>query len=146
MYRSEIVSVFPTIYDAMMHIYVIDCNWLAFLAGGGVTDMSAEYVEELKESTNRFMADTEGKTIEELGGMMSGLSNRFRAFIEIHEDIEAMCPSGEFKARYVDFIQHPSKLRDIPSGEYHGYAEAAGTSRYADGLWLLPLHLEPIMA
>ena len=27
-YRKEIVSVFPSIYDTMVHIYVIDSGWL----------------------------------------------------------------------------------------------------------------------
>lgn len=113
-YRKEIASVFPTIYDAMTHIYVIDCNWLTFLARGGVTEMTADYIEELKETTNRLVAETEGKTMEELGRLMAGLSDRFRTYIAQHENLEAMCPSGEFKSRYVDFIQHL-----VNHGTYH---------------------------
>lgn len=113
-YRKEIVSVFPTIYDAMTHIYVIDCNWLTFLSRGGVTDMSAEYVQELKETTDRLAAATEGKRIEELGQMMNELGERFKAFIANLENLEALCPSGSFKARYIDFIQHL-----VNHGTYH---------------------------
>ncbi|MBJ6362530.1 DinB family protein [Paenibacillus sp. GCM10012307] len=113
-YQKEITSVFPTIYDAMTHIYVIDCNWLAFLSSGGVTDMSAEYFQELKETTDQLVAATEGKRIEELGQMMDELSERFRTFITKHEGIEALCPSGTFKARYIDFIQHL-----VNHGTYH---------------------------
>ncbi|TDF92146.1 DinB family protein [Paenibacillus piri] len=113
-YRKEMISAFPTIYDAMTHIYVIDCNWFTFLSRGGVTDMSSEYFQELKESTDRLVAKTEGKRIEELDQMMIELSDRFREYIAKHEDIEALCPSGEFKARYIDFIQHL-----VNHGTYH---------------------------
>lgn len=115
-YRKEITSVFPTIYDAMTHIYVIDCNWLAFLSRGGVAeaDMTPQYFEELKESTDRIVAETAGKRIEELDRMMIGRGERFRAYIEEHEDVEAMCQSGSFNARYVDFIQHL-----VNHGTYH---------------------------
>ncbi|TVX96646.1 DinB family protein [Cohnella terricola] len=113
-YRKEIVSVFPTIYDAMTHIYVIDCNWLTFLSRGGVTDMSVEYFQELKETTDRLVAVTQGKRIEELSQMMFELSERFREYIAEHEDIESLCPSGAFTARYIDFIQHL-----VNHGTYH---------------------------
>ncbi|GAA3407822.1 DinB family protein [Paenibacillus hodogayensis] len=113
-YRQEIVSVFPTIYDAMTHIYVIDCNWLTLLSRGGVTDMSADYFRELKDSIDRLVAQTEGKRIEELSRMMNELAVRFRAYIENHEDLEALCPSGTFQARYLDFIQHM-----VNHGTYH---------------------------
>lgn len=113
-YRRELVSVFPTIYDAMTHIYVIDYNWLAFLEHGGVIDMSPEYFEELKASTDRVVASTADKRIEELHELMADLSERFLRFIEQHENLEALCPSGAFQARYVDFIQHM-----VNHGTYH---------------------------
>ncbi|TCS93213.1 DinB family protein [Hazenella coriacea] len=113
-YHKEIKSVFPTIYDAMTHIYEADYNWLTFLSKGGVTDLSATYFEELKKSTDRLVAETKGKRIEELNQMMIELSDSFREYITNHEDIEAMCPYGEFKARYVDYIQHI-----VNHGTYH---------------------------
>ncbi|WP_425464427.1 DinB family protein [Paenibacillus oralis] len=42
------------------------------------------------------------------------LSGRFRSFIEQHPDLEALRPSGEFTARYADFIQHL-----VNHGTYH---------------------------
>jgi len=113
-YRKELTSVHPTIYDAMTHIYVIDCNWLTFLSTGGVSDMSHEYYEGLIASTNRLTEETKGKRIEELERMMAELSDRFRTFIERHEDLEAVYPSGAFKARCVDYIQHL-----VIHGSYH---------------------------
>ena len=81
-YRKEIVSVFPSIYDTMVHIYVIDSGWLAFFNEGGVTEMSPAYLESLKDSIARLVAETEGKRIEELGQLMDDLAVRFRLFIE----------------------------------------------------------------
>lgn len=113
-YRKEIVSVFPTIYDAMVHIYVIDRGWLSFFTAGGVTDMSVEYLERLKVSIDSMVAETKGKRIEELGQMMNELAGRFRIFIEQHEDIQAEYPSGAYKARFMDYIQHI-----VNHGTYH---------------------------
>ena len=80
-YRKEIVSVFPSIYDTMVHIYVIDSGWLSFFNAGGVTDMSPAYLENLKESIDRLVAETEGKRIEELGQLMAELAVRFRLLL-----------------------------------------------------------------
>ncbi|SMF79988.1 Uncharacterized damage-inducible protein DinB (forms a four-helix bundle) [Paenibacillus uliginis N3/975] len=113
-YRQKMMSVFPTIYDVMVHIYVVDSNWLTFFTAGDVMEMSEEYIEQVKAETDRLVAETEGKRIEQLGVMMETLGERFRAFIEQHEDIESMYSSGGFKARYVDFIQHI-----VNHGSYH---------------------------
>lgn len=113
-YRKELESVFPTTYDAMTHIYVIDSGWLSLLSAGGVTEISDPYLEQLKSSIDRLVNETKGRRMEELGRMMTALSDRFRVFIEQHEDLEALCPNGDFKARYVDFIQHI-----VNHGTYH---------------------------
>ncbi|MEK8130536.1 DinB family protein [Paenibacillus filicis] len=113
-YRQELTSVFPTIYEAMAHVYVVDYNWLSFLEKGGVTDMSASYLEELKEETDRLVASTAGKRIEELDQMMTDLSERFMVYLVHHDHLEALCPSGAFQARYLDFVQHL-----VNHGTYH---------------------------
>lgn len=113
-YRKEIVSVFPTIFDTMVHIYVIDRGWLSFFVAGGVTDMSIEYLERLKDSIDSIVAETKEKRIEELSQMMNDLADQFRIFIEQHEDIEVVYPSGAFNARCVDYIQHV-----VNHGTYH---------------------------
>ncbi|TNJ64859.1 damage-inducible protein DinB [Paenibacillus hemerocallicola] len=113
-YRKEIVSVFPTIHDVLTHIYVIDCNWLTFLSRGGVVEMSAQYIADLKAETDRLVAETNGKNAGELGRMMDDLADRFHIFLEQHDNLEQLCPSGDFKASYIDFIQHL-----VNHGTYH---------------------------
>lgn len=113
-YQKKIVSVFPTIYDAMVHIYVIDHGWLSFFTAGGVTDMSAEYLSQLKNNIDSVVAETKGKRIEELGQMMGDLAEQFRIFIGQLEDIEVIYPSGAFEARCLDYIQHM-----VNHGTYH---------------------------
>lgn len=113
-YRKEVTSVFPTIYDAMVHIYVVDRGWLSFFEAGGVTEISAEYLERLKDSIDTMVAETAGKRIEELEQMMNGLASQFRVFVEQHEDIEAIYPSGGFNSRCIDYIQHI-----VNHGTYH---------------------------
>lgn len=113
-YRKEIVSVFPTIYDAMVHMYVIDRGWLSFFKAGGVSVMTAEYLEDLNDSVDSMVEETKGKNIEELGRMMDDLADQYRIFIEQHEDIKTIYPSGDFEARCVDYIQHI-----VNHGSYH---------------------------
>lgn len=113
-YRKEIVSVFPSIYDTMVHIYVIDSGWLSFFNSGGVAEMSPAYLESLKDSIARLVAETEGKRIEELGRLMDDLAARFRLFIEQHENLHTLHPSGDFRASCLDYIQHM-----VNHGTYH---------------------------
>ncbi|KWX77455.1 DinB family protein [Paenibacillus jilunlii] len=113
-YQKNIVSVFPTIYDAMVHIYVIDHGWLSFFRAGGVTDMSAEYLSQLKDNIDSLVAATKGKRIEELWQMMDNLAEQFRIFIRELEDIEVIYPSGAFQGRCLDYIQHM-----VNHGTYH---------------------------
>ncbi|GAB6930690.1 hypothetical protein JCM10914A_46730 [Paenibacillus sp. JCM 10914] len=81
-YRKKIVSVFPTIYDTIVHIYIIDRGWLTFLTKGGVSELSEEYFEHLKNSIEVIVAETNGKSMEELGQMQGELAVQFRSFIE----------------------------------------------------------------
>ncbi len=113
-YRKEVQSVFPTIYDTMVHIYVIDRGWLEFFESSGVTDTSPEYYEQLKNKVDAIVAETRGKHIEELSLMQDELAGQFRKFIEGHENLEAYFPSGGFQARGVDFLQHM-----VNHGTYH---------------------------
>ncbi|WP_246072964.1 DinB family protein [Paenibacillus dokdonensis] len=112
--RKKIASVFPTIYDTIVHIYVIDRGWLSFLTGGGISEMSEEYIDNLKNTIEIIVAETHGKSIEELGHMQDELAVRFQSFIGQHEDIEVVYPSGTFNARCVDYIQHM-----VNHGTYH---------------------------
>ena len=43
--------------------------------------MSPAYLENLKESIDRLVAETEGKRIEELGQLMAELAVRFRLLL-----------------------------------------------------------------
>lgn len=112
--HQEMTSVFATIYDALVHMYVIDSGWLSLMSGGGVSDFSAEFIEELKASVDRLTEETRGKSIDELDTMLTGLAARFRAFINRHDDLEAICPYGAYSAPYAEFIQHV-----VYHGTYH---------------------------
>lgn len=76
--------------------------------------MSPAYLENLKNSIDQLVAETEGKRIEELGKLMDDLAARFRQFIELHQNLETIYPSGDFKARCLDYIQHL-----VNHGTYH---------------------------
>lgn len=113
-YRQKVDSDFPTIYDTLVHMYVVDRGWLSFLRAGVASDMFEEHVEHLKSSIDSISAETKGRSIEELGQMQEELAVRFRAFIEQLDDIEVIHPSGTFQARCVDYIQHV-----VNHGTYH---------------------------
>ncbi len=76
--------------------------------------MSEEYIDNLKNTIEIIVAETHGKSIEELGHMQDELAVRFQSFIGQHEDIEVVYPSGTFNARCVDYIQHM-----VNHGTYH---------------------------
>ncbi|MBP1996581.1 DinB family protein [Paenibacillus eucommiae] len=111
---TSIQSIFPTIYDVLVHIYVIDSGWLSILATNGVAEFSPEYVEELTASTERLTNETKGKSLSEMGEMLSGLANRYHACFEQQQNVEAFCSYGDFNARYIDLVQHV-----VNHGTYH---------------------------
>jgi uncharacterized damage-inducible protein DinB len=112
--RTELQSVFPTVYDVLVHQYVIDHGWLDALSGPELTEMSPEYVERLKASIDRLVAETKGKSIGELEGMMTELYDRFRVFLSGLDDVEAMFTYAGLRASYSDFVQH-----FVNHGTYH---------------------------
>lgn len=113
-YREKTAGSFPTVYDTMVHMYVIDSGWLSFFQSGGVNEMSPAYIDNLKDSVDRLVAETEGIRIEELGQLMDGAVARLRQFVEQLDDVGTNYPSGHFQASCLDYIQHI-----VHHGAYH---------------------------
>ncbi|MBT2292127.1 damage-inducible protein DinB [Paenibacillus albidus] len=96
------------------HIYVIDRGWMSYFTSGGVPEMHEEYVERLMCSISAIVEETKDKRIEELGERMAELAGQLHQFIDQHDNIEVVYPSGTFSARCVDYIQHL-----VNHGTYH---------------------------
>jgi uncharacterized damage-inducible protein DinB len=112
--HHEIVSVIPTIYDALIHIYVIDGGWLNLMTAGGVTEMTPDYVEQLRASTDQLIEEVQGKSVAQFDTIQQDMAERLRVFINHHEDLDALCSFGTFQARYAELIQHI-----VNHGTYH---------------------------
>ena len=113
-YLQPIESVFPTIYETMAHIYIIDRGWLTFLQQGGVAEMSAAYLEQLQASIASIQAEIQGLSMISLGAYMDEVCLELRSHVEQLDDIAASLPSGSVAMRIADYLQHL-----VHHGVYH---------------------------
>ncbi|WP_232242473.1 DinB family protein [Paenibacillus sp. GSMTC-2017] len=111
LYTQEIQSVFSSVAKVMAHIYKVDCGWLDMLLGKSMN-------EALKDS-HSIEADAEARSMEELEVLYDDLSERFRACINEHADLEEEVTldnpyAGKLNTRYSEFI-----VQVVNHGTYH---------------------------
>lgn len=108
-FRKEIPSVFPSLFDVLVHMYRVDNTWLLAMSGR---------LDEIVPAAGRIAEETKGKGIEELETMFIQLSAQYRAFLGT-VDMEAVSSFthprfGTLNARYGDIVQHV-----VNHGTYH---------------------------
>jgi uncharacterized damage-inducible protein DinB len=108
-FRQEIQSVFPSVFNALVHIYRVDNTWLLVMSGR---------FDEIVPSIDRITEETNGKSVEELETKFILLSERYKAFFSTI-DMEAVSSYthprfGTLNARYCDIVQHV-----VNHGTYH---------------------------
>lgn len=107
---NEIIkSVFPSIFDTLMHIYIVDRGWYSVLTKEYVSD---DY-ETIKKSVEKLIAQTKDNSLEEFEQKQNQLSKNFRDFIE-NNDMEIKDIFSSVSMKYVDIIQHI-----VNHGTYH---------------------------
>lgn len=110
-YTQEIQSVFPSISDALAHIYIVDNVWLY--------TMSGHSYEETAQMRDRWKEETEGASLKEMEKLCDKLTDRYRDFFRQVEDMEAITSYshprfGTLKTSYAELIQHV-----VNHGTYH---------------------------
>jgi uncharacterized damage-inducible protein DinB len=75
-YHEELQSVFPSISEALVHIYNVDTIWLCVMAG--------DSFDQIMQSMARVTEETKGKTIEELNTLFYQLSDKYKARKLLH--------------------------------------------------------------
>lgn len=98
-YHEKLNSVFPSIYDVWVHLYVIDRGWLAILADRGFKEMTPEAIAALQASTERYTeeATTKGQSVQGMKQLFSELGDEFNKLLA-SADPEEICAFGAFQA------------------------------------------------
>ncbi|MED0707748.1 DinB family protein [Aneurinibacillus aneurinilyticus] len=109
--RAEITSVFPSIHDALVHMFVVDTIWLGAISG--------DSFEEIRISAASLPEKLKDNSIGEMEQLFFDLSSRYQTFFRHQQDLGAVASYdhphfGTLMARYSDIIQHV-----VNHGTYH---------------------------
>ncbi|WP_282937938.1 DinB family protein [Paenibacillus sp. RC67] len=109
-YDAVVQSVFPSISEALIHIYRIDTMWLGAMSG--------ESYEKMVAGIQRVLEETKGIGLENLQTLYQQAAEQFEAFFA-NEDMDAVKPYphpqyGTLNASYADIVQHL-----VNHGTYH---------------------------
>ncbi|MBC6971354.1 damage-inducible protein DinB [Bacillus sp. Xin] len=110
-YHKNIQSVFPSISNALAHIYLSDLGWLDVFSGKSMNH-ALRLAEQLKEQT-------EAKGIKEMEAMFAELAERYKIFLNKQENITKTLiiehPSGDLmKTSVSELVPHV-----VNHGTYH---------------------------
>lgn len=107
--NTIIQSVFPSIFDTLMHTYIIDCGWYSVLT----KEYRSDDYEAIKTSVNRLIASTKDNELEEFEEKQLLLASSFGDFISNNEMTHLEVFSG-VQMSYTDVITHI-----VNHGTYH---------------------------
>ncbi|WP_028401868.1 DinB family protein [Ectobacillus panaciterrae] len=110
-YNKEIQSIFPSISKALSHIYLADHLWLDVISGKSMNEAFA--------FTNQLTEQMESKRIEEMETMFFDLSERYKAFLNVQEDMEKVIVVDNPYAGLLETSISESVLHVVSHGSYH---------------------------
>lgn len=110
-YHQEIRSVFPSIADTIVHMYMTDTIWL-----GAIRE---DHWDQIQDSLARAQVETKGKSLEEMASLFHELSEQYETFLNCVEDLDQpMAPEhpefGRLETRLSELVQHV-----VNHGTYH---------------------------
>ncbi|EJQ15254.1 MULTISPECIES: DinB family protein [Bacillus cereus group] len=111
LYRRPLKSVFPTISDALAHIYSVDNTWISI--------MSHESPEDIYAAMTSSREEVNDATLDAFEAYYDKIAARYEEFILNHQsDLETISEYplkfGVLRANYNDLIRHV-----VNHGTYH---------------------------
>jgi len=95
----EVNSVFPTLFDVLVHVYVIDHGWL--------TSLKHEVIEDVAQSVDHLTKKAQGKSLPEMERLFNSLWDDYASFLLHHPDPdEKDVFYGPLLCSYGEVIQH----------------------------------------
>jgi len=102
---QPVQSVFPSIFDTLVHMYVVDMGWFEVLTTPGY--------QPSREGIDKLVETTKGCGPEEMEVLLSAIQAKFLAFVEL-QDMNSTVDYGGMDFRYGDIVQHV-----VNHGTYH---------------------------
>ncbi|MNL09512.1 DinB family protein [compost metagenome] len=106
---TKIKSVFPSIFDTLLHIYVVDRGWYSVLT----KEYRSDDYETIKFSVNRLIAETKDSSLDEFEQKQNLLVANLQSFIE-NNDMNFHDLFSGVAMTYGDIITHI-----VNHGTYH---------------------------
>jgi uncharacterized damage-inducible protein DinB len=108
---QEVQSVFPTLYDTLLHMYQSDFIYLKAIKG--------ESFEKIVAAVNQLKEENPERSLEKLEKSHDQLGDKYREFINtlenLHANISVSHPSfGTLTTSYQELLQHV-----VNHGTYH---------------------------
>lgn len=75
--HQQIKSVFPSVFDVLVHVYIIDSGWHSVLS----KEYASDDYEAIRKSIDRLVQETRNNTLDELAGKHLDLLDRIATLI-----------------------------------------------------------------
>ncbi|OIB03300.1 damage-inducible protein DinB [Paenibacillus sp. LC231] len=111
LYNQKITSIFPTVSEALIHIYTADLGWINILSG---MDMKQALTEAFQ-----LREELESISLEDLNLRFIELSERFTAFLGQNPDLERIIRLDNPYAGIRDTRLSEIILHVVNHGTYH---------------------------
>lgn len=102
---QTVQSSFPSIFDTLVHMYIVDTGWFEVMA-------TPDY-QPSKERIDKILGETEGLSLEEIAALLAGIQARYIAFAETHDMDDTVFYWG-MDFRLGDIVQNV-----VNHGTYH---------------------------
>ncbi|OAB45744.1 DinB family protein [Paenibacillus antarcticus] len=110
-YHKEVQSGFSSISKVMTHIYLVDSGWFDIISGKSMNEAFA-YANAVREQL-------EANNIEEMETLLLNLSERYKVFINLQEDLDREIVVDNPYAGLLETSPSESILHVVTHGSYH---------------------------